>query len=162
MTRYERIETGFLITPIDIDKICREVTQSGRESGELESNQRYKVRGGEGVFLHYKPETRSHFDADIYWLDTEGVLVTEPISKEKPILLDVYRVTDMGEGKSTTSILPTKTVELVPSGTFHEYLQPEGVPLEDFVRRFGARLEGNFWGIVKFLKGLGYPIGEEE
>ncbi len=152
MTRYERIQTGVMVYPIDTERIGEELTQESLKNGELDDNERYDVRHGEGIIRH---------EDDIYWLDTEGVIITKPISAENGIALDVFKETDKGEGTTSHSLFPSKVVNLVPSKTFDAYILDEGVPLEDFVRRFGARLEDNFWGIVRFLRDVGL-VEEEE
>ena len=81
----------------------------------------------------------------------EGVIVTQPVSEDNPIKVDVRSYTKQDGGGTLISMLPKWRVTL-QGDDLVEYFSDEGVPLEDFVRSFGQRLESNFWGIVRFLR----------
>lgn len=144
-----RMTTGVMVYPIDAEKINAEIATS---NWELEENEVATCRDGEGII---------RYGDDVYWLDTEGVIVTQPIDEYNPIKLDIYTHKDKGNGKSSHSMFPKWQITL-HGDTLETYISDEGVPLEGFVRRFGARLESNFWGIVEFLRGIKVMDEEEE
>ena len=149
MRSRSRMTTGVMVYPINAEKINAKIATS---DWELEENEVATCRDGEGIIRH---------GDDVYWLDTEGVIVTQPIDGDNPIKLSISSHIDHGDGKSSHSMFPKWEVKL-HGDTIEEYINSEGVPLENFVRRFGARLESNFWGIVEFLRDIKLMNEEEE
>ena len=146
--RRSRMTTGVMVYPIDAEKINAEIAKS--DKWELEENEVATCANGEGIIRHVN---------NVYWLDTEGVIVTQPISEDNPIKLPIRSHIDHGDGHSTHSMFPKWEVKL-HGDTIEKYINSEGVPLENFVRSFGQRLESNFWGIVEFLRDI--KVMEEE
>jgi len=143
-----RMTTGVMVYPIDAEKINAEIATS---DWELEENEVATCRDGEGII---------RYGDDVYWLDTEGVIVTQPIDEDNPIKLDIYTHKDKGKGAKSVSMFPKWQITL-HGDTLETYISDEGVPLEGFVRRFGDRLESNFWGIVEFLRDIKLMDEEE-
>lgn len=136
------METGIEVYPIETEKIDEQMTKELRKADQLSEDEWAECRSGEGVIIH---------GDDVYWLDTEGIIVTVPIDDDKnPIKLEVYKENNT----DTVRMFPSWTAKITPSNV-NEYLSDTSVPLEKFVRRFGTRLEVNFWGIVEFLRELG-------
>ena len=88
-------------------------------------------------------------------------MITKPISEDNPIKLDIHTETKNSDGSRSWAFYPRWQTAL-HGDDIEEYFSDEGVPLEDFVRVFGARLEGNFWGIVRFLQSIKAIDREEE
>ena len=143
--------TGVLVYPIDVPRINEEITKELRDSGKLEDNEVAEATDHEGIIRH---------DDNIYWLDEEGVIACTPVSDDLPIRLDFFKHTDKGEGKTTFCVISQWGANFGPE-KIEDYLKDDAVPLESYVRRFGARLEGNFWGVVDFMRDIG-AISEEE
>lgn len=144
-----RMKTGVMVYPIDAEKINAEIATS---NWEMEENEVGTCDSGEGIIRH---------GDDVYWLDTEGVIVTQPISEDNPIKVNVRSHIDHGDGKSSHSMFPKWQITL-QGDDLVEYFSDEGVPLEEFVRSFGQRLESNFWGIVEFLRSIKVMDEKEE
>ncbi len=145
-----RMKTGVMVYPLDTEKINAKANTEMRDKLELEENVVIKCANGEGFIRHSK---------NIYWLDREGVIFTLPIDEDNPVVLPFYTHTDHGDGKSSTGMFSCASVKL-DGDDLEQYIGDEGVPLENFVRSFGQRLEGNFWGIVEFLRDI--KVMEEE
>ena len=146
-----RMKTGVMVYRMDDEKLNKYVAESEWFSSRMEENEVGKCPSGEGIIRH---------GDDVYWLDTEGVIVTQPISEDNPIKVGVCSHKKQDGGGRSISMYPKWQIKL-HGGDLVEYFSDEGVPLEDFVRRFGTRLESNFWGIVEFLRDI-KVMGEEE
>jgi hypothetical protein len=147
-----RMKTGVMVHRMDVEKLDKYVAESEWFSSRMEENEVGKCASGEGIIRH---------GDDVYWLDTEGVIVTQPISEDNPIKVGVRSHTKQDGGGTSVTVFPKWEITL-RGDDLVEYFSDEGVPLEDFVRRFGARLESNFWGIVGFLRDIGIMNDEEE
>jgi hypothetical protein len=138
----KRMKTGVMVYRLDDEKLNKYVAENEWFSSRMEENEVGKCASGEGIIRH---------GDDVYWLDIEGVIVTQPVSEDNPIKVDVRSHTKQDGGGTLISMLPKWRVTL-QGDDLVEYFSDEGVPLEDFVRSFGQRLESNFWGIVRFLR----------
>ncbi len=152
MRSRSRMKTGIMVYRMDDEKLNKYVAESEWFSSRMEENEVGTCDSGEGIIRH---------GDDVYWLDTEGVIVTQPISEDNPIKVNVRSHIDHGDGKSSHSMFPKWQITL-QGDDLAEYFSDEGVPLEEFVRSFGQRLESNFWGIVEFLRGIKAMDEEEE
>ena len=150
MRSRSRMKTGVTVYRMDDEKLNKYVAESEWFSSRMEENEVGKCASGEGIIRH---------GDDVYWLDTEGVIITQPISEDNPIKVGVRSHTKQDSGGTSISMFPRWQIKLYGDDLM-EYFSDEGVPLEDFVRRFGARLESNFWGIVGFLRDI--KVMEEE
>lgn len=148
----DRMKTGIMVYPMDDERLNKELAESELISSELKENEYPKCPSNEGIIRH---------GDDIYWLDKEGVMITKPISEDNPIKLDIHSRTKNGDGSQSWTMYPRWQTTL-HGDDIEEYFSDEGVPLEDFVRVFGDRLEGNFWGIVRFLQSIKAIDREEE
>jgi len=146
-----RMKTGVMVYPLDTEKINAKANTEMRDKLELEENVVIRCPNGEGIIRH---------GDDVYWLDREGVIVTQPIDEDNPVVLPFYTHRDHGDGKSSSGVFSCAEAKF-HGDNLEQYIGDEGVPLENFVRRFGARLESNFGGIVEFLRDA-KVMGEEE
>lgn len=137
-----RMTTGVMVYRMDDEKLNKYVAESEWFSSRMEENEVGKCASGEGIIRH---------GDDVYWLDTEGVIVTQPINEDNPIKVGVRSHTKQDGGGTSVTMFHKWQISLYGDDLV-EYFSDEGVPLENFVRSFGQRLETNFWGIVEFLR----------
>lgn len=88
----------------------------------------------------------------LYALCTEGVGNSRPITDEEPLDVDVYvsKSKDDGE-KQFISMYPSASLKLGPE-ELRSYASGDKVPLHDWIRSFGARLEANYSGWRRALE----------
>lgn len=112
--------TGVKLRLLNVDKVTEDVKE---EHGAFETG--------------FGPYAVAEHGGTLYVLNTEGVgwVVTD----EDPLQLDLYKKT---EGR--ISIFPSLRATLTPAEV-RELVTDTEVDLADHVRRFGARLEDNFW-----------------
>ena len=90
---------------------------------------------------------------EVYALCEEGVGPDYPITAEKPLAVDVYITRHEGDGdKAFIPMFPACSLKLTGE-MLRERAIGESVPLHEFVRSFGARLEGNYESWRRLLEG---------
>lgn len=84
-----------------------------------------------------------------FMLNTEGVMNEDVVTEKTPYEIDVY----CSETEDGISILPSFTFKLTDVMIDGECeIIGNRVPLEDFIRRFGSRLESNYSILRKELR----------
>lgn len=127
MTERER---GVLLRRLDIARLEAKVRAEATESGELQDVERFTVSAGYGYAI-------AEHNGTLYALCSEGV--GWPVSDDAPLHVDLYL-----HEPDTMHLLPRWAVLLSPDEV-RALATDEQVDLADFVRRFGARLESNFY-----------------
>jgi len=79
----------------------------------------------------------------IFMICDEGVMSIHPLSKEHPTTIQISMEYER-EGKEIIDLLPAYTLN-VTDEAIPEIPVVEEVNLSDFIRRFGSRLECNFY-----------------
>ena len=90
-----------------------------------------------------------------YVLCSEGVGSSHPLSEEHPYELDFF-TERVGEDNPSTrfiGIMPSCTIKIKTTNMLHDYATGDTMPLHDFIRTFGDRLETNYYNWVRHLKG---------
>ncbi len=109
-----------------------------------EINERHVNTGEEpATQLNFTPHGYVLTKEGMYVLNTEGVGNRSPITPENKAEIGLYPEWDEGEGRKRMSALPAgfmefSDTELIMLPTLKE------VPLEEFIRSFGHRLENNY------------------
>lgn len=80
----------------------------------------------------------------LYALCTEGVGPDTPVTDEKPLKVDIYVTKYEGDGEQRfIEMFPKATLSLTPA-QLREAKTEQEIPLDEFIRSFGARLEANY------------------
>lgn len=129
MSRFgDRIPSGVTLTRLDLTEATTKATEWLREQQN-------------------DPEVRAEFgtDANSAAVEVGGVLyvlceegVGQEVTDEQPLVLEIY-----SRKANSFGIMPVATSTLTPAEV-RALMTGEQVRLEDFVRRFGARLEANY------------------
>jgi hypothetical protein len=81
----------------------------------------------------------------LYALCDEGVGRARPVSDEHPALMDIYEDAHQNEyGETYLSIVPCATLRATEADLRKAAEDGEQVPLQEFIRTFGARLDQNY------------------
>jgi len=91
-------------------------------------------------------------DEGIYYLCSEGVGNNTPISEDNPIVFDIYHRTETGIG-----IFPSCSYKL-RIDKLDEHMSDSYVPLNEFIRSFGARLDDNFYQWERKLANIAVEV----
>jgi len=140
-----RIPTRIKVTVLDLSefeaeglKYLRAHAQTDIELGKENVKMPAEVKTGEtwGVV---------EIGGDLYALCTEGVGPDKPVTDETPLTLGLFvrRYEDDSEGKRFISMFPAATMKLKPA-QLREAKTEQQIPLDEYIRSFGARLEANY------------------
>jgi len=100
------------------------------------------IETGEGLFI----------------LDNDGVGNNHPITADKPYTLEFYseRTSTNEEGKESTSLSMMPSCEMkLNDQDLRSHATGDTKPLDEFIRTFGSRLEGNYHNWERRLNGEG-------
>lgn len=145
MSRYDRQPSTIMVTPLDLSDVETGAAEWLTKHREIDGKSAVtKMRVGH---VHGIVET----PAGLYALCTEGVGPDHPVTDEKPLQIDLYieRYADSGDG-DFISMFPSCSQKLDPAD-LRERATGEPVPLHDFIRTFGGRLEANYSGWKQLL-----------
>jgi hypothetical protein len=140
-----RIPTRIKVTVLDLSlfeaqglEYLRAHAQTDRDLGKEGVQMPAEVRTGEGWGV-------VEIGDDLYALCTEGVGPDTPVTDEKPLVLDLFvrRYENDSESERFISMFPAATVKLKPEN-LREAMTEQQVPLDEYIRSFGARLESNY------------------
>lgn len=80
-------------------------------------------------------------DGKVFVLDTEGCGPSKPVTKANPAEIELYPVQGFVPGPAS----PAFTARLTDEDILKLPIEPEPIELSRFIRRFGRRLESNFY-----------------
>lgn len=109
----------------------------------LEANATEQLADGSIYSVGFGPWAAVEHGDRLYAVCVEGV--GYEVTEAQPLELDLYK-----ETPGHISIIPSFRALLSPADV-RDLITPEEVDLADHVRTFGARLEGNFWGLHQLL-----------
>jgi len=117
-----------------------------------------EVEKGQPLSTACKPMNSYGFietDDGVYVLCSEGVGSSHPISEEHPYELDFFteRIDKDDPSKRFIGIMPSCTIRLMTNDMLYGHATGDTVPLHDFIRTFGDRLETNYYNWVRHLNG---------
>lgn len=113
--------TGVKLHLLDTDKI---VAQANGQTGE-----HFEVS--------FAPYAVAEHDGELYVICVEGV--GWHVTDENPLSVDLFR-----KKPNTIAIMPSLQAKLDPAEV-RELTTSTEIDLADLIRRFGSRLEANFW-----------------
>jgi hypothetical protein len=155
MSRYARKPTEIEVTLLDLTdcegealKYVRAHAETDRSLGKADVKMPKGMRVGEkwGIV---------EVGGEVYALCTEGVGPDRPITDEKPLVVDMF-VTgyeeDVEGGPVFIEMFPKCSVKLTPE-MLRERATGETVGLAEYIRSFGARLDGNYESWRSLLEG---------
>ena len=132
MTTTRTRPTGVKLTLLDLSSVTTAAAESPHATYEA-----YDVG--------FAPYAMAEVDGHLYVVSHEGV--GWEVTDDEPLLLDLY-----GKKPNTITIAPSLQASLSPDEV-RELATGGEVDLADHVRRFGARLESNFWSWHRRLSG---------
>lgn len=128
--RFDKRPTGVKLTLLDLAPVLESAAKSPHATADA-----YEISFG--------PYATAEVDGKLYVICNEGV--GWEVTDEEPLELDLYV-----KKPGTISIVPSLRATLSPAEV-REHATGEKVDLADHVRRFGARLESNFWAWLDTL-----------
>jgi hypothetical protein len=139
MSRYNRIPSTVVVTPLDLSDV--------EESAAEYLTKHREVDGKSAVTKTSTGHTWGIVETPhgIYALCTEGVGPDHPITDEKPLTVELWVREYADTEQDFISMFPACSQKLRPDD-LRERATGEPVPLEDFIRTFGGRLEANYSG----------------
>jgi hypothetical protein len=146
MSRTKRTPTEVEVTLVDLSDVETEALaylrahrQTDRELGHDDVQMPNKVRIGEKWGVVETP------DGALYALCAEGVGPDNPITDKQPLVVDVFidGYESDEPGRMFIPMFPACQSKLTPAD-LQERATGEKVNLAEFVRTFGARLDGNY------------------
>ena len=138
----ERKASNIMAMPVDTDKIVEDYSLSWTSIPGFHIYNKFYIREKIAIIKT---------ERGIFVVTREGIALTKPITDENPLSLNLYG--DNGNGKLNALMFPISTINLNPDD-LEKYASDE-IPLEEFIRSFGARLESNYGMAVEYLKTQG-------
>ena len=129
--RIEREESTVMVELLDFESHKAEALAYWHDQGN--EADRMTITNSHGVVVT---------DDGVFALCSEGVGSENPVTSEKPFILDFHSETDIESGHSF-SFVPVLTMKL-DNERLLECRTGEKVALHDFIRKFGDRLERNY------------------
>jgi hypothetical protein len=130
----DRVSSNVVVNVVDLSDLFSTVLQKKRLSDPSASD--VTLANGEKIGYVTTPK-------GIFVLSDEGVGSRDPITGANKLKLE-FCFTRKISGASAMGIIPEMSVELDEASILEKMSVKETVPLHDFVRRFGARLECNY------------------
>lgn len=130
--RDARETSGIEVEVLDLSVVARWGEESLKKKGDQST---LETHGTLGVVRTPKGD---------FILNDDGVIARKALADVNPWPVDLYRCTKDADGKlKSFEIIPVGVINIVPAA-LKEIPVKEKLPLEQFVRTFGSRLEGNY------------------
>lgn len=138
MSRTTRTPTDVMVTPLDLSAVEAEAAAYLTKHREVDGKSAVtKVTTNHTWGVVETPQ-------GLFALCSEGVGPDDPITDEKPLRVEMWVRAYADKGEDTfISIFPEVASKLGPE-ELRGYATDERVNLADFIRTFGARLDGNY------------------
>lgn len=134
--RERRTPSGIWVTLLDLTPVCEgTVDHINRARQQVEDAKPPMQRASVNYRWGVVPTERG-----VYALCDEGVGPSDPITTGDPLQVDVW---EDCSGEGFISIFPVAQAVIQPDELL-TYVTTETLPLEDFIRTFGARLDANY------------------
>ena len=141
----EREKSNITVSIVDLSAPLAQATEQYNEDGS-----KAKTMSIRGTSLGYVQTKKG-----LFCLCAEGVGDNDPITEENPAEVELYPEYDGGSGMTPAGILKLTDTELIMLPVKDER------PLEEFIRSFGSRLEGNYRDWLHALR-KAQPMAMEE
>jgi len=147
MARYDRAPSTVLVQPIDPSPLYKEVIDFLNEQREGTDKPRVTtVRTGVEWGIVETPR-------GLYAICTEGVGPSSPVTDERPLEIEFFVTGEERQGEFI-AMFPACSTKLIPSKLRKFRTSAAPVPLHEWVRSFGARLEANYSSWQRLLEGI--------
>ena len=141
----ERKASNITVTTVDLDKLVTD------HQGEWQTFP--NLSDFDDLFFKYKLAFVEILADGLFCVNDDGIGTNTPVTDDDPLEMYLFGQKDLGDGKKTFSMFPVDSVKFTPD--ILKRYAAERIPLEEFIRTFGRRLEDNYALSLEFFRSKG-------